>query len=392
MNLSLESSQLIYFINSISKSFKNPRTNKNTTDLIKFISYNINYLYNDIKKNTVIHPLYIKKVITYKDMLYPSNFYIKTQYIYEHITNKIKSLLHYTFTVFSRRINVYFFVEEPSPITNKYNEYICKIMTWLSLIHNYSSNKCSRTLDIYIYLTSLTKKIPINKDKVLDEFEINSAYTTSCPVNGNIIIFRKEEFFKVFIHETFHSFNLDFSSMDTVECTKYMLRLFNVKSNVKAYEAYAEFWAEIINIIFFSCLNKYTISYIINMINYERIYSLFQMVKILNYMGITYNDIISSNCKKFKENTNVLSYFIIKTVLLYNYSDFLNFCIKNNTDPEFPINFKKTLQSQKRFCNFIHDNYNNDLFIQDIKIIEHLFYTNNKNLFINTNLRMSLYD
>ena len=61
-------------------------------------------------------------------------------------------------------------------------------------------------------------------------------------------------------------------------------------------------------------------------IHFERTYSFFQLVKTLNFMGLTYKDLYSETEKSsimrenlYKEKSNVLSYYIIKTILINNY-------------------------------------------------------------------------
>ena len=90
------------------------------------------------------------------------------------------------------------------------------------------------------------------------------------------------------------------------------------------------------------------------------------MVKVLDFMGLTYKDLykktsISENMRKtlYKEDTNVLSYYIITLILLNNYQGFLGWCKKNNFSL---LDFKKTIGNQEHFCNFIKKNYNLKLF------------------------------
>jgi hypothetical protein len=73
------------------------------------------------------------------------------------------------------------------------------------------------------------------------------------------------------------------------------------------------------------------------LINLERNYSFLQLVKILGFMGLTYKDLYSQTHQSkilrdnlYKEKTNVLSYYVIKTILLNNYPSFLLWCQKNN--------------------------------------------------------------
>ena len=56
----------------------------------------------------------------------------------------------------------------------------------------------------------------------------------------------------------------------------------------------------------------------------------------------------------YKEDTNVLAYYIIKTVLLANYPSFLDWCMTNNTSL---LQFKKTQRNQMEFCKFINSHY-----------------------------------
>ena len=81
-------------------------------------------------------------------------------------------------------------------------------------------------------------------------------------------------------------------------------------------------------------------------LQHESIFSLFQCIKILNYMGLDYN--IISNCtdvnyitvkKLYKEETNVFAYYIIVAILLANFNSFVLWCIDNNTNL---FHFKKS--------------------------------------------------
>jgi hypothetical protein len=56
----------------------------------------------------------------------------------------------------------------------------------------------------------------------------------------------------------------------------------------------------------------------------------------------------------YKEDTNVLSYYVITVILIYNYQSFLGWCKTNNTEM---LQFKKTSANQKSFCDFIEKKY-----------------------------------
>jgi hypothetical protein len=103
---------------------------------------------------------------------------------------------------------------------------------WFYVLNKYSTKNCSETLNLYFYFTSLYKKIPESNltNTILDEYNVNTAFTRTCPSNSEIVIFRKEEWFKVLIHESFHNFALDFSDIDSEQGNNYILNIFPVNS------------------------------------------------------------------------------------------------------------------------------------------------------------------
>ena len=278
---------------------------------------------------------------------------------------------------------------------------------WLFILNQYASKQCASSLVIYLYFTSLEKKIPNSNIFILDEINVNTAFTSTCPKDSEIVVFRKEEWFKVFIHETFHNFALDFSDMNNNDVHKCILDIFKVDSNVNLYEAYTEFWAEIINALFcsfFSLKNKNDIDDFLSnaefFINFERTFSFFQLVKTLNFMGLTYKDLYSETERSrmlrenlYKEKTNVLSYYIIKTVLINNYQGFLSWCKTNNLSL---LQFKKTIKNQSEFCKFIANHYKSSSMLNGVSetksFLNELHKKNKKiNLsYVLSNLRMSI--
>jgi hypothetical protein len=227
----------------------------------------------------------------------------------------------------------------------------------------------------------------------------------SCPLNSEIVVFRKEEWFKVLIHETFHNFGLDFSSMNVSLYNNKILQIFPVNSDVNLFESYTEFWGRIINASFCSFINmknKNDIDeFYINtefFINLEKNFACFQMIKILNFMGLSYDDlykktVASENLRKarYKENTNILSYYILTTILLINYQDFLSWCDTNNISL---INFKKTTKNVDNMCVFIEKKYKTKSMLDGIKCIEKIYNSiknKNKNkIYLLDNLRMTI--
>jgi hypothetical protein len=115
-------------------------------------------------------------------------------------------------------------------------------------------------------------------------------------------------------------------------------------------------------------------------------------------MGLHYNDLYSNSKHSeilrenlYKENTNVLAYYIIKTVLMNNYQGFLSWCKNNNLSL---LDFKKTTGNQKLFCEFFEKNYKRQSLLYNINQSE-IFLAKLKkkkevSKFILINMRMSI--
>ena len=363
-------------------------------DLIEAYNYPKPHYKGIIKK--ILNSTHITRPKTFKSSDLPPE-------VVKHIDEHSSSEITYSFAYLERKYQVHFITQENSKDVDLsiYNKYIDSIIMWLFILNKYSSKQCSNTLVLYIYMTSLDKRLPESKSMVLNAGNVNTAFTWGCPVNSEIVIFRKEEWFKVFIHESFHSYGLDFSSMDITASTKYMLNIFKVSSDVNLFEAYTEIWAEMINLMFcsfFSLRNKTNEAEFLNtfedLINYERSYSFFQLVKVLHFMGLGYRDLYSSSDKArmlreilYKEDTNVLAYYIIKCVLLNNYQSFLSWCTKNN---DSLLQFKKTEENQMEFCRLIEKNYKSSSMLDGVRHASDIFYNGARHKFLFTNMRMTI--
>ena len=320
--------------------------------------------------------------------------------------------LHYSCHLYDRKFDIYFVLEQSANEIkiDKYNNYIDYILYWFYIVNKHASKSCTNKLSIYIYHTFLTKVLPATNIDVLDEDNVNTGFTRTCQPNGEIVVYRLEEWFKVLLHESMHNYGLDFSDMDNTACHSKILSLFPIKSDVYLFEAYTEFWAIIMNILFCSYANASDKTDINEMltnseffVNFERIFAFYQMTKVLKFMDIEYRHLIekttySDSLRKtfYKENTNVLSYYILTTILLNNYQDFLIWCKANNTSM---LQFKKTSDAQSRFCDFIAARYKRPEFLYNIDCSEKLInkitnarkkHSDTYSTFLLNNLRMTL--
>ena len=416
MKLSKKSKQLMTFL-SKNKLLNYEETNNKTQVILKQLHRALFEGYNYVKRKNFRKQMVVRKISNVSQIPKPLLFNASSfpEKVRNHIDESMVTEITYTFSIYNRNAKVYFVLEDEhvENLIPLFNKYIDSIAMWLYILNIYSSKECVNNITIYVYFTSLEKHLPESNIHILDENHVNTAFTTTCPKESEIVIFRKEEWFKVFIHETFHNFGLDFSGMNSKYVNDCLLDIFKVNSQVNAYEAYTEFWAEIMNAAFCSFFSLKTknlsgefYSAFEVFVNFERAYSFFQLEKTLHFMGLTYHDLYSKTRNSsilrenmYKEKSNILSYYVIKTVLLNKYQGFLGWCEKNNFNL---LDFKKTTANLKEFCKFIERNYKSHSMLACIDNT-HAFYRNikkhnndnksnsNKSLdYILSNMRMSI--
>jgi hypothetical protein len=347
--------------------------------------------------NVIDIPTTVPKPILFKGPDFPKE-------ILAHINTHMKLHIAYSFQIHDMKVFTHFIVDEPFIHIDEFNRYVDLIMMWLTMLKTYAGHRPKKdTLYLYFYFTPLPKQIP-NVGETIDKIHVNTGMTFIQTNPMEIVIFRREEWFKVFIHETIHSFNIDFShtySVDTSNKIRSLFVLQEYQSRVELFEAYSEFWANIINALFCSFLhtpNKKNVDMINNwadIMNSEIHFSIFQMIKILKHMKIHYRDLCDSQVKtlNYKENTPVLSYYIIKTILLYNFQEFLYWTNSHNDNL---LKIKEDTQTQSQLCDFIQKYFTKKTFLKKITDIERMysnpanFGCNTYNSYLFTSLRMCM--
>ena len=373
--------------------------------------------------------------------------------IITYIKEKFTYVLTYSFRIDDLRtakVNFIIFEDSTYEINNirkksasYFKNAVLKIYLWLKIASKYSAKECAPQLECFIYLTPFKRSHPLfSKEQetktgmrtayedyeeyeelyhhvntrqgsgVLKPIHINGGVSDLCEPSGRVIVYRKEEWFKVFIHETMHNYGLDFAEMDISAANGLLHKMFTIQKDVKLYESYCEVWARIMNIVFETYFDinsraKFSsrttrknfignltttpeesesneggsgenteisvvsirnarnrrkfLRQFYNYLQHESLFSLFQNIKILNYMGLDYN--IISNCtdsnyivakKLYKEETNAFAYYIIVSILLSNFNNFILWCIDNNTNI---IQFDKSKNGITNFVKFIYKNY-----------------------------------
>ena len=311
--------------------------------------------------------------------------------------NEIKNMkgtqYKYDFKIDSNIFSIFFY-------TNTMNgdvvqKYIKWVYIWLYIAKTYAKPKCSSELKIYLYLTKLKKILPTD-GVIIGQEHANTGYTMSCKKDNEINIFRHEEWFKVLIHESFHAFGLDFSELDNTphDGSEHILNLFPVASDVNLFETYCEMWAELLNVMFIVYFNQTNpvinvyeninklIHEVENRIHNERLFSLFQCAKVLYHYKLDYKEMYEKSPDaqkertiKYKEDTNILSYYIIKTIFMFFIDDYMNWCADNNKTDRglFTLQIGHSPNNIKNYCKFIENHYKRTDYTSSLLLFEEWF-------------------
>lgn len=279
-------------------------------------------------------------------------------------------------------------------IQQKMESYAKNVMCWILFIRPYAQTSCARTLTLTVFLTKLKKEMPESEGLILSAEHVNTGFTDVCvagmsvdqETNRNkIIIYRKEEWFKVFIHETFHRFGLDFSGASNGRregedrkgeginaCLDDVFR-YVAPHKYNVYEAYCEFWARWIHTLFCTYWKlermggknasrnaRFYLDSVYALLEKEQKFSCDKMVQVLNYVsGIRYGDLFmdfnsveNEMKRRYKEDTNVMSYYIITCILFCNCGRFLSWCAYEGGTTN-GIAFRNAIDNYRFFCGII---------------------------------------
>lgn len=229
----------------------------------------------------------------------------------------------------SKNRNIIIFSNET--IDDKLIEKIDSIFNFFDIITKKNNN-----YHLEIFLSSKKKYLNENYGLFLPD-NINSGAT----LPGKFIyIFRKEELIKVLFHELVHYLNLDM--IEYQDEFKSLYHKINLDADmINPNEAYTETLALLLlNIWEYYYLNlDIDINYYVNKkLTIELGWSYFQICKILKYFGCynSYEDLFTNKCI-FKQKTNVLSYFFLKTYFLQN----INLILKDFKINSLYVNYSK---------------------------------------------------
>ena len=173
------------------------------------------------------------------------------------------------------------------------------------------------TFNAEIFWCDAPKKLP-RPTTPLDQNHVNTGYSYPCE---SLVVYRKQEWFKVFIHESFHYLGLDKGVAEMVD-----LDMFTIPLQVSLREAFCETWARIVQCDFLGGLDQ------------EREHSVRNMVRVLRHMGLKYSDLWGAKGNSYAEKTNVFAYVVLTAILLHSPPLFVRSC------PRFDANVATLLR------------------------------------------------
>lgn len=342
-------------INQIIPRFSSYDKEPNFTRLAEKLYYNIE---EGEKYCEHIYP--IETRVYEKDKCHHSAL-LKSHFVPEkikkYISEEVKHQIEYKCVILNRKITITIDVfnheDEILRDVDKYENYISFICIHIYIFAKLSRKRCSKSLDIYLSPTHFKKSLPSSKEMIIGVENVNSAVTTRCSERGEMIIYRKEEWLKVFIHEAIHSFGLDIDDHISNIIQQGARNTLPVQRHFNVSEAYTETWARILNAAFCSYQSSKRnaegivefMSYFHFSLNIERIFSVSQLHKVLRFMNRN---------NKEDTNTNVFAYYILTGVLMCNYNNFMVWCDNNNKNF---LDFENTPHSAISFLRLIHKSY-----------------------------------
>jgi hypothetical protein len=156
-------------------------------------------------------------------------------------------------------------------------------------------------------LTPFKKRLPENKSEVIGPVNANTGYTYRCEKKNEFVIYRQEEWFKVLLHETIHAFGNDFDKEEDDNSITVLMKIFSLPQeiNIRMSETYSEIWARIMNVAFQTYFKnppslesrtakqfKKNFEFYLHL---EGVFSLYQCIKILDFMGVNYKVLIDES-------------------------------------------------------------------------------------------------
>ena len=195
------------------------------------------------------------------------------------------------------------------------------ILAAVSFCQAHASPTSLRRLSIIVALSHYRKEM-LYPEIRLTPAEVNTGFTVSQTDAATIVVYRREEWFKVLLHECMHAFEVE-------PRTRKLDEAIGSEIGVEAFrfgEAYVEFWARVVNCAFAAVLHGYDSGELRRVMVEEQKYASSLVPALLQTYGLTTETLFSRKRVRLVEQSNVIAYYVICTVLLMDYVKVLGAC------------------------------------------------------------------
>jgi hypothetical protein len=260
----------------------------------------------------------------------------QTKYISSGLTNLINYYVYYCFgnDYTFKNVNINVKIYEKSKVSKLFTQDRKKLMYIIFFMvyycTNINPNHQIKQISIKIINSPYKKLI----GTILTEHNINSGLTIINHSNqtAEIIVFRKEEKYKVLIHEFLHAFDIDTKIVgDETSINK----MFGIQhSTVNINESFTESYACLLNTcICAKLLSKQTQlnarNLFIFLLDIERHYIIKQAYKVFKSLSLIIKNNKITSVQKRTECTHVTSYYILKAINFANIEQFIKYLNDN---------------------------------------------------------------
>lgn len=217
-------------------------------------------------------------------------------------------------------INYEFWDKNKNKDASKYFIYGCFAILYFSKI-----NPGKRTLKLSLINCPDKKKTPINT--IFTPEHVNSGVTISDGIDGEIWVYRKEEMYKVLVHEIIHFLNID--SKEHLNEDIFISKFCAFKS-LNINETFTDSIACLFNIIMYTILTKpknFKKDLLLNF-KVEREFIKGQSRRVLDIVKFTTLNKCQDNPNL--EETHAIAYYVLKAVLLDNLELYFEYLNNNN--------------------------------------------------------------
>ncbi len=283
----------------------------------------------------------LKTIVVGSQMTMPSPSRFMSNKIRQHITDNQKKQYVYKYKIGERDFKIVFGLLSSTNISDAELDLAAqKVCSWLVVCAKYAKARCGRKQHIFIYMGGHKKKLPHSNIKTIGADNVNSGFSSICQHTNEIIIYRQEEWFKVFLHETFHSFGFEPNETSERQLKNYLKDMLPIQPSVRVSEAYVETWARILNSSYSAILKSADKDEYLSLVRFsllvESMFSIIQASRILSFMNLTYSDIMDKTSviarTMYKETTHVFAYYILTASFMFNPYRFLKWCGNFNTN------------------------------------------------------------